>query len=514
VRDEVIWAAGIFAAIVVVAALVNRYRPAQRTQVRRVVILFFLHLAAFGAHYALKMAGEATWAARLLVAAELLQAFTMVNLGATAIFSVLLPATGVVLPMIASDLLVGVGYIAATLGVLSTHGLNPAGALASAAVVSAVLAISLQSTLGNILGGVALQLDGSIHEGDWIQLENGRQGRIRAIRWRHTVVETRDWSTIIVPNAQLLANNITILGKREGRNVHQRMWVWFNVDFRFQPTRVIQVVEGAIAAAPITGVAAEPAPNCVCMDFTKDNRESFATYAVRYWLTDLAHDDPTNSRVRARIFTGLRRAGIPLALPASTAWVHIEDETRAQKKLDRTRDARIPALRNVPLFRTLTDAELGTLAEGMSEVIYCAGEYCTRQGAVAHWLYIMTSGSVEIRATFDPDGPEGPLGATSKVVTKLDSPDVFGEMGLMTGEPRTADVVALTDVICFRLGKETFERVLLGRPEIAHEFSDKLAKQRIELIALRDGLDASEKEARESKERDQILGSIRSFFSL
>ena len=56
----------------------------------------------------------------------------MVNLAAVGLFSVLLPLTGVVLPMIASDLLVGVGYIAATLGVLSTHGLNPTGALASA----------------------------------------------------------------------------------------------------------------------------------------------------------------------------------------------------------------------------------------------------------------------------------------------------------------------------------------------------------------------------------------------
>lgn len=513
-REEIFWAGGTFTAIVVVAALVNRYRPAQRVQVRRVVILFVLHLLAFGAQYALRMTGEVIWAGRLLVAAELLQAFTLVNLGATALFSVLLPSTGVVLPMIASDLLVGIGYIAATLGVLSTHGLNLTGALASAAVVSAVLAISLQSTLGNILGGVALQLDGSIHEGDWIQLENGRQGRIRSIRWRHTVVETRDWSTIIVPNAQLLASNITILGKREGRNVPQRMWVWFNVDFRFQPTRVIQVVTDAIVAAPITGVAAEPTPNCVCMDFTKDNRESFATYAVRYWLTDLAADDPTNSRVRARIFTALRRANIPLALPASTAWVHLEDDTRAQRKTDKTRDERVNALRHVALFRALTDEELRTLADGMSEVIYCAGEFCTKQGAVAHWLYILASGSVEIRATFDPDGPDGPLGMTSKVITKLDAPDVFGEMGLMTGEPRTADVIALTDVACYRLGKETFERVLLGRPEIAGEFSEKLAKQRVELVAVRDGLDALEIEARESKERDRIMGGIRSFFSL
>lgn len=513
-RDVAFWALGTFVAIVVVAALVNRFRPSERTQIRRIVILFSMFVLLAGLHYVLTIAGETTWAPRVLVAAELLQAFTLVNLAATAIFSVLLPATGVVLPMIASDLLVGVGYIAATLGTLANHGLNPTGALASAAVVSAVLAISLQSTLGNILGGVALQLDGSIHEGDWVQLENGKQGRIRAIRWRHTVVETRDWSTIIVPNAQLLANNITILGKRDGRTVPQRMWVWFNVDFRYPPTQVVQVVEDALRAAPIISVASDPPPNCVCMDFTRDRRESFATYAVRYWLTDLAADDGTNSRVRARVYTALRRAKIPLALPAQTTWVQLDGEDRTARKRTRETEERVQALRAVALFRALKDSELLTLAEGMSHTIYTSGEVITRQGAVAHWLYLLTSGTVEIRTSIDPDGPEGPKPATSRLVTTLVAPDLFGEMSLMTGAPRAADVVATSDVDCFRLDKATFERVLLPRPEIANELSEKLAQRRVELIATREHLNESEKSARQSMERDQILGAIRSFFSL
>ena len=512
-NNDLIWGGGLFIAVIVTAALVNRFNPGHRSRVRRTVILFIVYVVVLGLKLALAAAGLELWAGRFGVGAELLASFTVVNVAATVLISVALPATGASLPMIATDLLVGFGYILATLGVLSTHGLNPTGALASAAVVSAVLAISLQSTLGNILGGVALQLDGSVHEGDWVQLENGKQGRVRAIRWRHTVVETRDWSTIIVPNALLLANNITILGKRDGRAVPQRMWVWFNVDFRFPPTKVIDVVSKALSGAVIEGVAQDPPPNCVCMDFTKERRESFATYAVRYWLTDLAHDDPTNSRVRARIYTALRRAGIPLAVPAQTAWVQLEDEARAANKSRRRVSERLDALGQLPLFRSLTDAERATLAEGMSHVIYTAGETITRQGAVAHWLYVLTSGTAEIRMTFDPDG-DGPLPAQTRVVTTLHAPDVFGEMGLMTGEARSADVVATSDVDCYRLGKETFERVLLARPEIAQELSEKLAARRVELIAVRDGLDARARTARESMERDRILGGIKSFFGL
>lgn len=516
-RDEIVWALGLFAGVVVTAAAVNRFTPKQRLRLRRVVSLYVVFVLTLGLELAARATHAEAWAARFSVATQLLMAFNVVNIGATLAFSVGLTVTGVAVPMIATDLLVGLGYIVATLGVLSGHGLNPTGAFASAAVVSAVLAISLQSTLGNILGGIALQLDGSIREGDWIQLETGgatRQGRVRTIRWRHTVVETRDWSTVIVPNSALLANNIVILGKRDGREVPQRMWVWFNVDFRYPPTKVIQVVTEALGASAIQGVAADPPPNCVCMDFGRDLRESFATYAVRYWLTDLAHDDATNSRVRARIYTALRRAGIPLALPAKQLFVDMDMEARRVEKRGHRVEERLEALRGVSLFKVLTEAELRTLAEGMSHVIYTTGEVITRQGAVAHWLYVMTGGSAEIRMTVDTDGPEGPKPPQTKTVAKLEAPDFFGEMGLMTGEPRLADVVATTDVDCFRLGKATFERVLLARPEIAGILSEKLATRRVELIAVRDNLDDSAKEARHASERDRILGGIKSFFGL
>lgn len=59
-------------------------------------------------------------------------------------------------------------------------------------MAAAVIGLSLQSTLGNVIGGLALQIDDSINEGDWIELENKQQGQVKQVRWRHTVIETRD----------------------------------------------------------------------------------------------------------------------------------------------------------------------------------------------------------------------------------------------------------------------------------------------------------------------------------
>jgi small-conductance mechanosensitive channel/CRP-like cAMP-binding protein len=510
---ELPWLIGLFTAVVATAGLVNWIRPQHRHRVRRLVMMYTLYAVAVGSAKAFGALELPSWVATCATAAELLQAILMVALAATLIFSVVLPSVRAELPMIASDLIVGLASIAATLVVLSRHGLDATNALVSGAVVSAVLAISLQSTLGNILGGVALQLDGSITEGDWIQLEGGRLGRVRAVRWRHTLVETRDCSTIVVPNAQLLNNNITILGKRDGLPMPQRMSVYFNVDFRFPPSHVARVVTDALNASPIENVADKPAPVAVCIDLAKDTRESFVAYAVRYSILDLQHEDPTASRVRARVYTALRRAGIPLSLNAQAAYAETHDEQLLARRHERETCARLAVLRTLHLFKSFTDDELRTLADSMNHAIYCAGETITRQGAVAHWLYMLSAGRVEVRTNVDPDGPGGEPGEPV-FVAEIEAPDFFGETGLMTGAPRAADVIAVGDVECYLLGKDAFQSVLLKRPGIADELSERLATHRVELLAARDGLDAKARHARHDSERERILGAIKGFFGL
>jgi small-conductance mechanosensitive channel/CRP-like cAMP-binding protein len=492
--------------VVLTAFLINRFAPQKRRRIRRLIVLYSLYLVAAGLRLLLELAHQDVWGGRAAVVASLFEAFILINFVAMALFDVALPVVRVQVATIASDLVIGLAYIVATLLVLHGAGVNPSSVVATSAVVSGVLALSLQATLGNILGGVALQLDGSIHPGDWIQLESGRQGKVKEIRWRHTVVETRDWSTIVVPNAALLAGNIMILGKRAGEPVPQRMWVYFCIDFRYPPSRVVQVVNHALRESPIERVAEEPKPNCICFDFSRDGRDSYAYYAVRYWLTDLAVDDPTSSAVRERIYSALKREDIPLARPSRTIFTTPEDEASEGRRAARHRDKRLAALRAMELFKPLTEGELGMLADHLHEAPYCAGERITQQGEVAHWLFIMTRGEADIRVSVD--------GAPPRTFKTIAAPDFFGEMGLMTGEPRVADVVAISDAECFRLDKAGFEGVLRGRPEIARELSKILAQRRVVLEAVREGLDAEARRAREVSEGQRILERIEEFFGL
>ncbi|MBV9948978.1 MAG: mechanosensitive ion channel family protein, partial [Myxococcales bacterium] len=371
------------AGVLLVAVFVNRFAPHRRRRLRSALVLYALFAVAAAASNLidhLRSPAVAPWVDHVRLLEHLLSAFTWVNLLGLLVFGVALPALRASPVAIVADLVVGFAYLFAALVVLKATGVSLSSVLATSAVVSGVLALSMQATLGNMLGGVALQLDGSIHEGDWIELPGGQSGKVVAVRWRHTVLETRNWDTIIVPNATLLAQNIVILGKRSGKPIQHRMWVYFNVDFRFAPSHVVEVVREALAGSPIEGVALDPPPSVICQDFARDGRDSFGSYAARYWLTDLANDDPTSSRVRGRIYAALKRAGIPLARPAQTLFVSGEEDEAAQA--ERRKERRVRAIEQVELFRALTPEERAFVGDHLKYAPFAAGEIITRQGAV------------------------------------------------------------------------------------------------------------------------------------
>ena len=292
-----------------------------------------------------------------------------------------------------------------------------------------------------------------------------------------------------------------MLGRREGQPVEWRRWVWFNVDYRHPPPKVIAAVESTLRAAQIPNVASVPPPNCVQMDFV----ESYCRYAVRYWLTELAADDPTDSAVRAHIYYALSRADIPLALPEQTVLLSQEKE-RAELQAEEAGARQGEAIRHVDLFAGLQPEEQSGLARRLVPAPFASGDVITRQGATAHWLYVLVKG----RADVIVQNPQG----DSVKVAQLSPGSFFGEWGLLTGEPRHATVVARSDVECYRLDKESFRTVLLSRPAIADEISTLLAQRRTELDARLHELDADARARHLTQTQGDIVAKIYRLFGL
>ena len=427
------------------------------------------------------------------------------NLAGVLLFRVLLPPVGLQPAPILRDTLLGLAYVAAALVLLGRHGVNLSGVVATSAVVTAIIGFSLQDTLGNVMGGMALQMERSIGVGDWIRLGDV-EGVVREIRWRQTSIETRNGDAVIIPNSQLMKSQVTVWGRREGQGYTparlHRMWVTFNVDFRHAPADVIEAVERALRGESIPNVATDPAPDCILQDF----KDSYGTYAVRYWLSDFARNDPTSSEVRTRVFVALQRAGIGLSIPAQSVFMTLEGRSRTERKQREEVGRRVSVLKRVRILEPLTEQERAEVAERLTVAPFRRGEIITRQGSEAHHLYMITKGEVEVRIG-------GDNGHGRRVAT-LRTGDVFGEMALLTGEPRTATVKALTDVVCYRLTKEGFQDVLQRRPEIADSISHLLAARKLGLDAVGDELAAETVSQRMQDTRGDLLTRMRKFFTL
>ena len=427
----------------------------------------------------------------------------VIRLWGQLVFRILLPAVKLTPPRITEDIFVIIAYIAWFMVRLRYAGLDLGSILATSAMITAVVAFAMQDTLGNILGGLALQLDNSIEIGDWIKVDDV-SGKVVDIRWRSTLVETRNWETVVFPNSQLMKNKFLVLGRRIDQPVQWRRWVWFNVGLDVPPSKVINVVEEAILHTEIANVAKTPPPNCVLMDM--DNK-GYARYAMRYWLTDLVPDDPTDGAIRWHIMTALQRAGLKLAMEERS--IHITKENEKYEEVVHQREVllRVKMLHRVELFSQLTDVELKALAERLRYSPFSKGNIIAKQGDErSHWLYIIINGDADVFV----DLPNG----KRRSIRTLGRGNFFGEMGLLTGAPRSASVIAKTDVECYRIDKDVVEELLHARPSIAEEISHILVTRKAELdIAMQD-LDTTGAHKDLSQQRSEILSTIKRFFSL
>ncbi|HZS35679.1 MAG TPA: mechanosensitive ion channel family protein [Polyangia bacterium] len=417
-------------------------------------------------------------------------AWALIGVAGLLLFDLLGRRVGV--PKILRDLTTTVAMLVALVVLLRESGVNLLSIVTTSAVLTAVIGLALQDTLGNLLSGVALQLESSIKIGDWIRVEDKPIGRVREIRWRSTVIQTKNGDLVIIPNGMMTKGVITNFNKDELEN---RRWVYFSVGLRHPPNDVQRVIVDALGDVP--NVSKRTPPDCIVWGF----KESVIEYAVRYRLIDYLPDDPTDSEVRKRIWYALSRSGIEIPFPAHNVLVTQRDEARAQEKAERDTRNRADAVARVGLFAPLGAAERESLARALRLALYGAGEVILRAGDPGDSLYIIRAGEVSVRIHVD---------GLEKEVARLGVGQFFGEMSLMTGEPRHATVVAFRDAECYVVDRAAFQQIVAGKEALVAEIGKLLHERDLELRGQKQGL--SVEAARLHADRQALLGRIKNFF--
>jgi CRP-like cAMP-binding protein len=119
-----------------------------------------------------------------------------------------------------------------------------------------------------------------------------------------------------------------------------------------------------------------------------------------------------------------------------------------------TQDRRTELIGGCPLFRGIDAAGLGAIAGAAIEVDFPADRVIARQGEIGTGFFVVVDGMVRVIR----DGA---------VVARLGPGEFFGELSVLDGGPRVAQVTAEVPTRCLALASWDFERVLREEPGIA-----------------------------------------------
>src|SRR5262249_36996108 len=157
----------------------------------------------------------------------------------------------------------------------------------------------------------------------------------------------------------------------------------------------------------------------------------------RYWINDYARAEQIRDAALSRTWYGLRRAGLSIPYPTREVTVRTLAEDHEGRVQEQLRREVFAELRQMPLFAPLNDAEIEQLGRGAVPRRCTTGEALVRQGEAGDSLFVIKAGRVRVdvrRAN----------GQALTVATRGPT-EFFGEMSLLTGEPRSASVIAETE---------------------------------------------------------------------
>ena len=117
-------------------------------------------------------------------------------------------------------------------------------------------------------------------------------------------------------------------------------------------------------------------------------------------------------------------------------------------------DERMELLRGVQLFHGVGDEDLATIAAKANEVSFDPGRTIVRQGEVGTGFFMIVSGIARVVR----DG---------ETLSRLGPGEFFGELSLLDGQPRIANVVAEEPTTCLAIASWDFEAILASEPGVA-----------------------------------------------
>jgi small-conductance mechanosensitive channel/CRP-like cAMP-binding protein len=332
--------------------------------------------------------------------------------------------------------------------------------LTTSAVSAVVLGFALQDTLGNAFAGLAIQSEKPFHVGHWIRVGDF-EGRVAEVTWRATKLRTKAGNFVVVPNNIVSKEAITNYSEPSAT---VRIDVEVGASYLASPGTVKSAIGEALANSPL--ILKTPEPGVILAAFDS----SAINYRVRFWIDDYERDEAARDEVRTNIYYAFARHGIEIPWPIQVQYERqwVEPDSRA-RTTERSR-----LLAGVDLFAGLDNETLAAIADATTARTYGNGEPIVRQGEPGESMFVICSGRAAV--VLEPERRE---------ITTIEAGGYFGEMSMLTGDPRTATVLARGDTLVFEIKADLFRRLAATHPSAVEQVGVAAAARRVELDKVR-----------------------------
>ena len=333
--------------------------------------------------------------------------------------------------------------------------------LTTSAVGAVVVGFALQDTLGNAFAGLGIQSEKPFRVGHWIRVGEF-EGRVAEVTWRATKLRTKAGNFVVVPNNIIAKEAITNYSEPV---VPTRLEVEVGASYLSTPADVKAAMHEAMSHVP--SVLKTPAPDALLKAFDG----SAIAYLARFWVADYELDDEIKDEVRTAIFYAFGRRGIEIPWPIEVGYSREWPEPdAATKQRDRER-----VLGGVDLFSRLSDEQRQQIAAASNIRLFGNGEAIVRQDTPGQSMFIVCSGRAAVM--LDPGNRE---------IAVIEKGGYFGEMSLLTGDPRSASVIARGDTAVLELDAEVFRTLGAADPQAIEQIGVAAMTRRAQLTQIRD----------------------------
>ena len=401
---------------------------------------------------------------------------------------------GVLFPRFVLDLLALIVLVGVGLAVVSEiFGVELTGILVTSTVASAIIGLALQDVLSNLIAGIALQVESPFAVGNWVEVD-GQEGQVVRLNWRTLSLITRENHYVVLPNSNVSREKI-INYSRPTKQQEQSIYV--GVAYSHPPGEVKRVLLGAVNG--YAGVLDVPGPKV----FVDAYDDFSVNYRVIYYIERYSGKREIRDAILTRIWYALKRAGMVIPFPIRDVNMRVVPEDERERLAQQATEGSAEFLRALSILAEWSDIQIAQLAEAAETKGYTDGEALVRQGDEGDSLFWIKEGSVGIYLDSPGGGriraDEGGRG------------DFFGEMSLLTGEPRSASILAETETEALIIHKHAFAELLTADPAILDLMLDVVEKRRSNLEAR---LAADDQRRAPEQERHALITRIARFLGI